>query len=413
MKKIVLVLSLLLMLCMASSASALTHEELQFQINELEQRVDALEDSQSSHETRISALESWKQSIQLSVNAIGAQLESVKQWLFFGSYQGENICDAIDNECGAPPIECSSDNECSPDTGGNAYCVGTDIYHDVRDWFCASPGTIQSQCSYTDNSILLEDCEYGCQDGTCIPSECDVTDTLSEGQTKTQNINGKDYEVTPDYVGSIECVFTINSETTSAMEEGETYQLTDGKTIKVLDIKTEEFSGGLRKVTFCFLEPEPVVGKVIFRTNVVQGTGENYNKGVTSDSLGAWIAFDMNKDGSLEGYGKTSGSMSTGCSIALAEIGRTPDGFKLINDTSGNLGVCYTGDKGYARKYSTSDSDAKLAVLSTIPTQPYAGNVQELYDGSSSGGGGGGGGGGGDGGGTGGSAVGINMTPES
>jgi len=46
------------------------------------------------HETKISLLESAIQSIE-------TQLESVKQWLFFWDYRGEeeNICDSVEEKC--------------------------------------------------------------------------------------------------------------------------------------------------------------------------------------------------------------------------------------------------------------------------------------------------------------------------
>lgn len=77
-----------------------------------------------------------------------------------------------------------------------------------------------------------------------------VADTMSEGETKTYTIEGVDYEVTLDYVGSTEVKFTVNGETTLALAETETHRLADGTEIGIVDIMAQEFAGGLRKVEF-------------------------------------------------------------------------------------------------------------------------------------------------------------------
>ncbi len=77
-----------------------------------------------------------------------------------------------------------------------------------------------------------------------------VSDTMTEGETKTYTIDGKDYEVTLDYVGSSEVKFTVNGETTLALAEAQTHKLSDGTEVGVVDIMAQEFAGGLRKVEF-------------------------------------------------------------------------------------------------------------------------------------------------------------------
>lgn len=327
MKKIVLIIGFLL-LCLTVSVSAeLTDTE---KIEQLEQKVAALEGNQSDHEARLTALETWKTTIELAINNIVTQLESVKQWLLFWDHQGaeDNVCTAIENECFAEPplppdIECSSDDDCDADAwAGDQYCSDDDLYQNARDWFCVNPDTEESYCSYIDTPTVVEDCDYGCDSAAC--------------------------------------------------------------------------------------NPEPTAGKVIFRTNVVQGDGNNYNLGITTDDNGAWIALDADGDESLEAYGKTNGAMY-GCDVPEAEVGVTSDGFKLVKDDLGDIGVCYR-ETGSARRYSASDSDADNAELSELPTDPYTSNGQELYEGGTGpGGGGGGGGGGGDGGS--GINVSINVTP--
>ncbi|MCP3685524.1 MAG: hypothetical protein GY861_22975, partial [bacterium] len=78
-----------------------------------------------------------------------------------------------------------------------------------------------------------------------------VSDTLDEGETKTYTLNGKDYEVKLDYVGSSDCKFTVEGEVTDpALAETETYRLADGTEIGVVDIMAQEFAGGVRRVQF-------------------------------------------------------------------------------------------------------------------------------------------------------------------
>jgi len=77
-----------------------------------------------------------------------------------------------------------------------------------------------------------------------------VSDILEEGASKTYTVSGNDYDVTLDYVGTAEVKFTVNSEVTDALAEGDTYKLADGSEIGIVDILAQEFAGGLRKVDF-------------------------------------------------------------------------------------------------------------------------------------------------------------------
>ncbi len=77
-----------------------------------------------------------------------------------------------------------------------------------------------------------------------------VTDILDEGASKTYTIGGKDYDVTLDFVGSSTAKFTVNDETSTSMQEADTYRLKDGIEIGVVDILAQQFAGGVRKVEF-------------------------------------------------------------------------------------------------------------------------------------------------------------------
>ncbi len=77
-----------------------------------------------------------------------------------------------------------------------------------------------------------------------------VKDVLSEGDTKTYTVGGKDYELSLDFVGSTTAKFTVNGEVTDSLTEGSTQTLKDGTQIGVRDIISQEFAGGVRKTEF-------------------------------------------------------------------------------------------------------------------------------------------------------------------
>ena len=81
-------------------------------------------------------------------------------------------------------------------------------------------------------------------------------DIMEEGATKTFTINGKDFEVTVDWIGTSAATdkakFTINGETTDSLAAGDTYKLSDGTQIGVTDVLQNEAgeSAGGDKVEF-------------------------------------------------------------------------------------------------------------------------------------------------------------------
>lgn len=68
----------------------------------------------------------------------------------------------------------------------------------------------------------------------------DVSDTLSEGETKTYEVNGKEYEVSVLIIGTrsdeTTVKFLVNGEATDSLTDGETDTLSDGLEIGVRDI---------------------------------------------------------------------------------------------------------------------------------------------------------------------------------
>jgi len=138
----------------------------------------ALEGFTSDLEERVSVLEQWKESISGTITAILADLELIKQWLFFFQYQGGDVCDAVENECGDIPTsstECSIDDECS-DGATSFLCIEDDVWQSDKVGVCNNPGTNQSLCGFDVQQQLFEECEFGCENGQCLqePSSGDV-----------------------------------------------------------------------------------------------------------------------------------------------------------------------------------------------------------------------------------------------
>ncbi|MBI3051162.1 S-layer protein [Candidatus Woesearchaeota archaeon] len=77
-----------------------------------------------------------------------------------------------------------------------------------------------------------------------------VRDVMNEGDSKTFTLGGKDYEVTLDFVGSTEAKFIVNGQVTDSLKESDTFRLTDGTEVGVVDILAQEFAGGKRAVDF-------------------------------------------------------------------------------------------------------------------------------------------------------------------
>jgi len=70
-----------------------------------------------------------------------------------------------------------------------------------------------------------------------------VKDTLSEGETKTYTIDGKDYEVTVTAItdtGTIYAKFNINGESTKSLQDGSSATLSDATEIGIADIIPNE-----------------------------------------------------------------------------------------------------------------------------------------------------------------------------
>lgn len=78
-----------------------------------------------------------------------------------------------------------------------------------------------------------------------------VTDTLLEGDSKTYTLGGVDYEVSLAFTdSSSRAKYIINGQTTSLLEEGETFTLSDDTVIGVSEVLYQDYAGGIHSSEF-------------------------------------------------------------------------------------------------------------------------------------------------------------------
>ena len=108
--------------------------------------------------------------------------------------------------------------------------------------------------------------------------------TLEEGGTSTYAFNGKNYEITADFIGTTTAKFTVNGEVTLSTEEGSRNKLIDGKIINVVDVFAQEFGGGVRKVVF-YLSAN-TAGCLIDNEKLSMNTTKGFNHAHPLDWIG-------------------------------------------------------------------------------------------------------------------------------
>ncbi len=107
------------------------------------------------------------------------------------------ICES--GQCGT--VECYDDLDCGTDEWiSTDYCSGTEVWNTKRTYSCHEPGSIFSECNYTDNEEMKTDCTEGCQDGTCTGIVCSShSDCGENGCSGLVCQDGDVYEVCMEY----------------------------------------------------------------------------------------------------------------------------------------------------------------------------------------------------------------------
>ncbi|MBT4166240.1 hypothetical protein HOE04_04350 [archaeon] len=91
----------------------------------------------------------------------------------------------VDSYCSYGDITCFQHSDCGTNQYvGDSYCDQGDIYKNLKIFMCNNPATIFSFCSDNTSPKLINTCEYGCTDGSCIRcdsnSDCDDQDSSTE-----------------------------------------------------------------------------------------------------------------------------------------------------------------------------------------------------------------------------------------
>ena len=81
--------------------------------------------------------------------------------------------------------ECSTDTDCGEDTTGDKYCMNSSVYQNTSNYYCTNPATIEAKCLSHTTVHHIEDCNFGCSNGECLPecsndSDCDDSNTNTE-----------------------------------------------------------------------------------------------------------------------------------------------------------------------------------------------------------------------------------------
>jgi len=134
-----------------------------------------------------------------------------------------------------------------------------------------------------------------------------IQDTLSEGESKTYTINGIDYVTEVIIItdtGTSKVKFKINGETTDALEETQTFKLTDGTEIGVKEILANEAGDVTQDLVEFYLGAE----KITIKDDTIDST-ENWD-----------ATIDVGAD-SIDAVGDIIGSFqSSGTDVSISKL---------------------------------------------------------------------------------------------
>lgn len=76
------------------------------------------------------------------------------------------------------------------------------------------------------------------------------TAIITEGETLTMSVDGVTYQVSIEFVSSSEAIMTVNGQSTTSLNEGETFKLSSGSYLAIRDILYSSKDTGVSKVDF-------------------------------------------------------------------------------------------------------------------------------------------------------------------
>jgi hypothetical protein len=75
---------------------------------------------------------------------------------------------ASDGTCMAGTVHCITNADCGINASGQPFCENNSIYQTNIGFTCMNPGSVSSQCTYQNDTVLLQPC-VNCVNGTCLP----------------------------------------------------------------------------------------------------------------------------------------------------------------------------------------------------------------------------------------------------
>lgn len=112
-----------------------------------------------------------------------------------GNCDESEDCECCPEDCGeCPEIICSLNSDCGEDGYlGEDYCSEGNAVRDYVTYTCNNPGTEESFCSDVTAPEIIEECDFGCEEGICleeeIPEEPICGDGVLEGEEECDDGN--------------------------------------------------------------------------------------------------------------------------------------------------------------------------------------------------------------------------------
>ena len=201
-----------------------------------------------------------------------------------------------------------------------------------------------------------------------------VRDTLVEGNTKTYTIDGKDYEVTSNFIDNDEAQFIVNGQTTRKLNRGDTDKLSDGTTIGVSKIIYQDVAGGIHSVTF-FLGSQ----KIELRdNNILSSSGSTHELKVDDETIdGTEVVIEGTDDNVDFKLDKISINITADDDFYVPANGKLSE---VLAQQDEEPEALFTESWDIEYKGLSKESTSKIAIIPTsIPAQKPCSEVSMMW----------------------------------